>query len=179
MKRKIHIPTRLINSFLLLLLVINCTEIVQAQEAKIKTLFIYNFVRHIEWPTEYRKGDFIIGILGSSAITAPLQQLSKTKRIGSQPIVVKRINSANEIKKCNVLYLPRSKNKELPAILSKLKSKSTLVITERSGQAKRGAAISFVLRDGKLKFEISKKNILAHKMKVSGSLLKLGIQVDK
>lgn len=57
--------------------------------------------------------------------------------------------------------------------------KLILIIWEREGLAKKGASLSFVtLEDDELKFDINKKELEQHQLKISNSLTSLGIVVN-
>ena len=60
-----------------------------------------------------------------------------------------------------------------------MKDKPVLFVGEREGLAKKGAALSFcTLDDDALKFDINKKEIEGHQLKISSSLISLGIVVN-
>ena len=55
---------------------------------------------------------------------------------------------------------------------------SALLIAEREGLAKKGAGINFVtMEDETLKFEVNKKVIEAHNLKIPKMLFSLGLVV--
>ncbi len=103
--------------------------------------------------------------------------MAQTKKIGNQPILVKKFNSATEIEKCHLLYLTRSKSNELSDVLKKTKSGGTLVVTEQEGLVDKGAGINFVVRDNKQKFELNTKSLTCQKLKVSSNLEALAVVV--
>lgn len=149
---------------------------VKQAEAHIKAVYLYNFSKYIEWPSDYRDGDFIIGVLnGSPAMIAELTKMAASKTAGSQKFVVKNFKSATEIGKCNILYVPESSNAQLLDVIKKIKGQSTLLVTESVGDAKKGAAINFVLKESKQEFELNKGNAERCKLVVSSSLSALAI----
>ena len=148
-----------------------------AQVPKLQSIFIYNFSKYIEWPASYTSGNFIIGVFGQSPLTKELNNLSKSKKVGNQPIVINKFNNVSEISKCNILFVPKNKSDEINNIINKLKGQNTLIITEKEGMAKKGAGINFIIADNKQKFELNEANILKSNLKVSTSLLNLAILV--
>jgi YfiR/HmsC-like len=146
--------------------------------AKIKVIFIYNFTKYIEWPSSYKNGDFVIGVLGHASLLPDLEILAKTKTIGSQKCVVKSFATVADIQKCHILFIPVEKSDELDAVLKKIKGLSTLVVTEKAGLARRGSVINFVNVENKQKFELNKTNASKNGLVVSSNLLSLGITVD-
>jgi hypothetical protein len=146
--------------------------------AKIKVIFIYNFTKYIEWPSTYKQGDFLIGVLGSTSLLPDLENLAKTKTIGSQKCVVKSFATVKDIQKCHILFIPTEKSDELENVLKKIKGMSTLVVTEKEGLARKGSVINFVNVENKQKFELNKTNASKKGLIVSSNLMSLGIVID-
>jgi hypothetical protein len=145
-------------------------------EAHIKVVYLYNFTKYVEWPAEYHQGDFVIGVLnGSPAFISELTKMASSKTAGSQKFSVKNFKSAAEISKCNILYIPESSNASLPDAIKKVHGLSTLLVTEFVGDAKKGAAINFVVKDNKQEFELNKGNAEKCHLVVSSSLSSLAI----
>jgi hypothetical protein len=146
---------------------------------KAYTLFVYNFMKYVEWPEDQSKGDFVVGVLGDSPIQKELQTLASTKKLKGRTIVVKKYNSPEEAKDCHLLYISSSKSGSVKTLKEQLKNNPVLVVGEREGLAKKGASISFVtLEDDELKFDINKKEIEQHQLKIASSLVNLGIVVN-
>jgi hypothetical protein len=147
--------------------------------AKIKAVFIYNFAKYIEWPSEYKSGEFTIGILGeNAALYSELDKMSKAKKISNQSFSIRTFDSANTLDNPHILYIPESSTDKLAAVISKLSGKSTLIVTEQPGLAKKGAAINFVVVGSRQQFELNKANITSRNLKVASTLEQLGIAVN-
>lgn len=146
--------------------------------AKIKSSYLMNFTKYIEWPGNYKEGSFVIGVLGSSSLVDELNKMAATKKVGLQNIEVKNFSSPSAVSKCHVLYVTPEMSTSLRDVLGKIKGQSTLVVTEKSGMAKQGAAINFLVLDNKLKFELNKNNAEKHNLAVGSSLLPMAILVD-
>lgn len=149
-----------------------------AQNEKFKALFMYNFTKYIEWPAIQRQGNFVIGVLGNSAITPELETIAGKQKVGSQNIVVKTFATVDKVENCQILYLPASKSSQIGQVVAKLSGNSTLIVADKSGLALQGAGINYVMDGDKLKYEINKKNIESRGLTVSNSLLSLGIIVS-
>jgi hypothetical protein len=146
--------------------------------AKIKAVFLYNFTKYIEWPKEQRQGKFVFGILGDSPLYTELSNMAKTKQAAGLTIEVKKFGNVNELVDCHVLYVPTSQSGKWDAVYSKMGAKSTLLVTEQPGLAKKGAAINFVVKDNRQKFELNLNNAQKQGLKVSSSLEALAILVN-
>ncbi len=147
--------------------------------AKIKAVFIYNFTKYIEWPNDYRTGDFTIAILGNNAsLYKYLSEMSKLKKVADQPFTIKLIKEVSQIGKSHIVYIPQNNNAALAKTLSTVKGKSTLIVTESPGCAKRGATINFTISGGQQKFELNKSIAQQHNLKVSSTLESKAVLVN-
>lgn len=146
-----------------------------AQTEKYMVAFTYQFTRYINWPST--PSVFVIGIIGNSAITPHLQQLSKEKKIGTSSISIAEWGSAEDIGTCNIIIVPESQTSHLSSIISKVAGKPVLVITESSGTIKNGAGISFIKKEGKIQFELNTTAITKSGLMVSSDLARLALKV--
>lgn len=147
--------------------------------AKIKTIYIYNFTKYIEWPKSYKEGKFVIGILGNNpSLYDELYQMAQSKTVGTQKIEIKNITSIELVTECHIIYILSSNSEQLKDVLQTLKGKSSLIITDKPGMAKQGAAINFVVSENKQKIELNKTNIEKYKLKVASTLENMAIPVN-
>ena len=150
-----------------------------ASNAKLKASYIYNFTKYINWPDKYKQGNFVIGVLGTSSFYNDLTAQLSTKTVGNQIFEIKSFTSTESILGvCHILFIPTENSNMLPDVLKKMKGRSTLIITEKSGLAKQGSAINFVVENNKQKFELNKLNIEKYSLKVSSTLTALAIVVE-
>jgi hypothetical protein len=77
-----------------------------------------------------------------------------------------------------MIFIPADFAGSTSEVISKAKSKGTLIVTDKPGMAKQGAAINFVSVDNKQKFELNKNNVERSNLKVSSSLVNLAIVVE-
>ncbi len=149
-----------------------------AQKERFEAIYIYNFTKKIEWPKEVGSGDFIIGILGDSKIIPELAKVAKVKKVGSRIIAIKKYSTVSEIGNCHILYIPTDESNNISKAKEKLNSTPTLIVANKKGMAKLGAAINFIELKGKLKFELNKSNAIKRGLKISADLEKLAIIVN-
>jgi hypothetical protein len=135
-----------------------------------QSVFIYNFTRLIEWPADYKSGDFIIGVIGSAEVFNELKNYTASKMVGVQPIKVVRFNTAADISKCHIIFVSYGKTKELPEMLAKLGGGSTLLVSENRAAIDKGASVNFVILEDKLKFELKVSNATSVGLKIHSNL---------
>jgi YfiR/HmsC-like len=141
------------------------------------TLYIYNFAKLIQWPEEERKGDFEILVLGDSPVLPELEKMAERKKLGDRSIKVTKIKSIGEFTKAHILFLSTEQSGQLNAVLGKLGGTSTLLISDQAGLAAKGTDINFVVKEGKLAFELNQNAIGKHKLKSAAELNKLAILI--
>ena len=142
----------------------------QSTIPKAQSTFIYNFTRLIEWPADYKSGDFTIGVIGSGEVFNELKEYTTAKMVGVQPIKVVKYNTPAEITKCHILFVSFGKSKDLPAILAKLAGGSTLIVSENKAAIEKGSALNFVIIEDKLKFELKTSNATSVGLKIHSNL---------
>jgi hypothetical protein len=143
-----------------------------------KALFMYNFIKNIDWPASSRQGDFVIAVYGNSPMYEELIKVSKQRKVGNQNISIVKYASADGIGNCQVIYLPSAKSADLERVMTKLSGKATLIVCDKEGTIQRGACINFITVNGDQKFAISKNNIHGKGLAVNNYLLNLGVVVE-
>ncbi len=149
----------------------------QAQNtAKLQSIFIYNFIKLIEWPSAYKSGTFNITVLGNDPIYAELMNLAKVKKAGSQTIKVKNISNLGALSNPHILYIPRSKSGQVSEAKSAIGNNPTLLISDSPGGIDKGSDINFIIVGNKPKFEIKTSSAQSKGLKISSNLINLGIK---
>ena len=162
---------------LILGLTILISNTVFGQIEKFQATYIYSFLSYVEWPSDYRTGDFKIGVLGNNPIIAELYKITKNKKVYSQQIKVAPFATLNDIKKCHILFIPPAQSANIEAAINKLGNSSTLIITATPIGISKEAAINFVIINNKLNFEVKPSNAKSRNVKISSSLNKLAYKV--
>lgn len=151
----------------------------EAEVAKYKAMFTLNFIRYIGWTDAAKQGDFVIGVYRSSLVYDNLAAQSAGKKFGYQNIVIKEFRNTDEITDCQIIYAAGNFTRQYEDIVPKLNGKNTLIITEDEGATKNGSMINFVVREGKLRFELHEGNANKYGLKFSSSLKSLSNAILK
>jgi hypothetical protein len=148
------------------------------QIAKLQSIFIYNFIKQIEWPAAVSKGDFVIGVLGATPLQNELENLAKSKKVDNRKISVLHFADVSEISNCHIVFVPAMEADKISRVKTAIKQRPTLIVSEKEGATKDGAMINFVVRDYKQKFELNEDLASRQNLKVSAYLKKLAIVVN-
>jgi hypothetical protein len=162
---------------LVFVLLFSSVTLSYAQNYKLHSLFIFSFTRYVQWPEAYNTGDFEIVVLGDSPIVEELKSMAQAKKVGDRNIKVTRINSINEITKCHILFISAAKSNQFNDILTKVSSHSVLLVTEEAGLGAKGSIINFIVKEGKLAFELNQSAVNRQNLKVSNELSRLAILI--
>lgn len=146
--------------------------------SRLKAVFIYNFSKYVEWPDSYKEGNFVITVCGGSAnLTTELKTITNSKTLGAQRYEIRSVSDLENVGRTNILFVANSADVTMSDVTGKMKGKSTLLVTEKTGMTKQGAAINFVVVENKQKFELNQANAEKYKLKVGNDLIKLSIPV--
>jgi hypothetical protein len=148
-----------------------------AQNQNLQSVFIYSFTRYVIWPESHNQGDFEILVLGEAPIVEELKKMASMKKVGERSIRVTQINTLEEIKKCNILFVPSAKSPQLTDVVTKVNTQPILIITEEPGMGTKGSDINFIIKDGKLRFELNQAAVARQNLKVANELSRLAIQI--
>jgi hypothetical protein len=148
-----------------------------AQNYNLHTVFIFSFTRYVIWPEAYNDGEFEILVLGESPMYEALQKMAEVKKVGNRSIKVSKISNPSEIRKCNILFVPASKSAEFSDVISKVSNQSILIITEEPGLGSKGSDINFIMKEGKLAFELNQSAVSKQNLKVANELSRLAILI--
>ncbi|MFC1650877.1 YfiR family protein [Candidatus Latescibacterota bacterium] len=148
-------------------------------EYRVKSVFIYNFTRYIQWENENEAEPFIIAVLGESPIIEFLMDMALKKKVGDRKIEILLFKDISEIQASNILFIPHSQSDKVKQILEKTTSTNTLTVSETEGLANKGIIVNFKLIEENIKFELNTVAAERAELKVGSPLKKIAILVDE
>lgn len=148
------------------------------QMANYKSLYIYNFIKRIEWPaSESHPETFYLIVYGDSETADALEQIALTKKAGNREIIVQQINNLSDIESADLVLVGYNKRKDLKE-LSQLMNLSPVLVVADYKSAKE-SDINLVETDDGLEFIIRPESIRKKGLKLSDALILLGKQEDE
>ena len=145
---------------------------------RVKAVYVYKFAQYVDWPKSFKTGDFIIGVFGDDKLYTEMQTSYSNKMIGNQTIKIKKYETVADVEQCHILFVAEKNSDKVSDMVKKYKSKSTLIVTEKEGKMKDGSIINFIMKDGKLKYEVSKTNATKHNLTVGQTLTSIADKVE-
>jgi uncharacterized protein DUF4154 len=130
----------------------------RGNEDEIKTAFLINFVKLVEWPATAFSAEnepLRVCVVGNEAIAARLQQALNGTVVAGRPVTVTRIRHADDTRHCRMLFVGAHEGKNLGTILQPLANVPVLTVGETNGFAQAGGIINFFLQSDGVRFEIN------------------------
>lgn len=97
-----------------------------------KAVLVSKFVRYVEWPDKAIKVDFKIGVYEDVELYSFLSNYFANKAIKNKNIVVSLVDSLNQAKKVNLLYISAAKSRDLVKLAAKTSGAYVLLVSENS-----------------------------------------------
>ena len=154
-------------------------EISAQEEYAIKSANIHLICKFTEWPGMFDTDrPFVIAVIGEidegKEIVIP-----EDKLIGNRKIDIRKINSIDEIKDFEALFIYSSVSDSLELIIDYVKDMPILTFGDTKGFAERGVIFNFYIEDDFVKFEINRKYAQQSLIKINSQLYALGRIINK
>ncbi len=146
-----------------------------ATEQQVKAVFVFNFSHFAEWPPAAFASaaePFVIGILGSDAFAAVLEDVVRGERVDDHPIVVRRFRTAEGISPSHILFVDRSEGAQLGQAVALLKGRGTLTVSDMDDATQQGAMIQLANVNNRIRLRINVDLARAAGLVLSSNLLR-------
>ncbi len=150
-----------------------------SREYKIKAAYLYNFAKFVEWPKSAFSNPaspFNICILGQDPFGAALRSIEK-KTIRGRKLIIHSHKTINPADKYHIIFIAKSEEKRLKAILSGLKGMAILTVSDLDSFIETGGVIGMVKQGNKIRFIINLQSGKESGLIISSQLLKLSLKV--
>ncbi|MDE2450746.1 MAG: YfiR family protein [Gammaproteobacteria bacterium] len=142
---------------------------------QVEAVFLFYFSQFVDWPPgAFSNGQapIVIGVLGNDPFGPALDQAVAGERVNGHPILVRRLNSIGDATGCHILYISSSESRQLPQILSTLKGRSVLTVSDLDHFVRSGGMIRFALVDQHVRLLINAPAAQAAGLTLSSKLLR-------
>lgn len=151
-------------------------------EYQVKALFLLNFTKYVDWPTNAFAGaetPITIGVVGENKIGAELEKIIPGRSANGRPIALKVIDNSSDLAQCQILFIGNSETKRQREILSSLRKAPVLTVGETGQFLDEGGMINFVLKEGKVRLEINLASARKANLQISSKLLSVADTVKE
>jgi hypothetical protein len=142
---------------------------------QVEAVFLFYFSQFVDWPPGTfadQSSPIVIGVLGDDPFDGSLDQAVAGERVNGRPVVVRRLKSLADTAGCHILYISSSESAQLTQIMSALKGRKVLTVSDLGGFVQSGGMIRFVLIDQHVRLVINPQAAQAAGLKLSSKLLR-------
>jgi hypothetical protein len=145
-------------------------------DSQVKAAYLFNFLKFVEWPDDSSvdaHGKWIVGFVGGSPVSDEFARLVPGKSVLGRDLEVRKLQLADNLRACNILFVSESEKKRLPSILTALRGSSVLTVADMDDFVGSGGMIQFVVEDARVRVAIDVTATARARLKVSSKLLSL------
>jgi hypothetical protein len=151
-----------------------------ASEAGVKAAYLLRFIGFVEWPDSAFAGPeapLRLGVLDADGVAAELAALARGRLLGRRPIVAQRMRSDEGVSGLHAVFVGRDSSPRLPALIAGAAGQPLLTVSENGDAPVPGSVITFVVVDGKVRFDVVLPMAEALHIKISARLLPVARRV--
>ena len=137
-----------------------------AQEHEVKAAFLFRFLSFMEWP-QASSAPIVVGFVGADEIAAELERLVPGRAAQGRPVTVRRLKPGDSPAGVHVVMVGRGEAERI----APLAKQGAFVVGESEGALDRGAAINFLVDEGRVRFEVSLPAAERSRVRISSRML--------
>lgn len=141
----------------------------------IKSLYLYNFIKHLQWSNELNSSEFTIVVLNDDDFYQVLKKSLYNKKVKGKNLTIISSSDYRTAKHADIIYIPEKYNENIGSIATALRQTDTLLVTNQSPD-KHNVMVNLVYnkQNENISFEINKSNIIFEQITMSPDFLLLG-----
>lgn len=152
----------------------------EVSEYELKAAYLYNFALFTTWPAD-RLADnsaaMTFCVLGQTPLASALSGL-QAKKIRDRNIVVKQVATPEQGRNCHVLFIGAGEYEQVPKVVDAVRDSGTLTVTDSRDPSSSETAISMMIENGRLVFDVNLPSAQRARLTLSSKLLKLARSVQ-
>ena len=147
-----------------------------SREYPLKAVFLLNFAQFTDWPTnafDAPDSPFVVGILGNDPFGDLLDDAVRDETVNGRKFKVEHYQRVEDIKTCHILFISESETRRLDKIVSDLKGKPILTVSDIDNSAYRGVCVRFLTENNKIHLRINLDSLKDANLVMSSKLLRV------
>ncbi len=126
-------------------------------EAGVKAGYLLNFAKYTQWPAgafASSTAPIVIGVLGEDPFGGVLDATLAGRSSQGRKVVIRRARGAQALLDCHVVFISRSEQARLPAILATLGQAPVVTVCDADALFEQGVMIKLSLAGETVRFEV-------------------------
>jgi hypothetical protein len=148
-------------------------------EVALKAVFVYNFAKFTEWPSDVLPvaAPIVICVIGDPAMGEALERAVKGRLVATHGITVMLVAADRTLPSCHLLYVSGVATKDAGQIATRLRGTPVLTISDIDEFARIGGIAQIFVENGKMRFSINLESAKRAHLQLSSKLLALAALV--
>jgi hypothetical protein len=145
-------------------------------ESQVKAMFVYNFLKFVEWPVDTFIGSsdpFIVVIIGEGETADATERFLQSRAIGERPLWVHRLRWDQSLAGARAVFVVEQDAKRLRRILDAAATAGALTIGEGESFATSGGVIALLVENRRVRFDVDTSAAQLAGLRVSSKILAL------
>ena len=151
-------------------------------DSAVKAAFFFKLAPFAAWPASAFPGPgapFVICVQGADPFRDLLDDAVAGQQIGGRPIVISRLGRIDGASGCQLAYLGGSDDQSRAEALDALRGAHVLTVTDEANGPGPHGMVHFVLRQGRIRFEVDLRQAETAGVTLSSKLLALAVSVAR
>lgn len=148
------------------------------RETQLKSGYLLNFVKFVEWPQVPPDEPLTVCFLGAVNMRETLEMGIESKRVGTRPLASRQIEDSSKTDGCSVLYV-EAKRELNWRIASRDPVQPILTVSDSKEFTHNGGVIALYTDENHLRFIVNVDNAHRAGLRISSSLLQLAAAVEQ
>ena len=142
-------------------------------EYQAKAGFLLNIAQFVNWPSQSSDAPFVIGILGDDPFGSYLDETVRGQKVNNRSLSVQRFRRRVDSRPCTILFISQSERDRVGQILSNLKGRAVLTVSDIDGFTDLGGMIQLFTENNSIRMRINLGAVKASDLRVSSKLLRV------
>ena len=167
------------NKIFISLFVLLCASqysVAQTTNHSAYSVFVYGLSKYTSWPSSGQT-EFTIAIVGKSKAYDEMVKNMAGKTINGLPVKVVQVEDPKTVSAPQIFYISDGRSNLIEDVRKQTEGKPVLIIAEREGLHKKGAGMSFIAIDNKLRLDMNTHELQSRQIKISTQLHALANEV--
>jgi hypothetical protein len=148
-------------------------------EYAVKATYLYKLAPFVTWPPgefDTAHAPFTICVVGEDPFGGYLETAVAGRGVGGHPFLVRRLGVLTPAADCQIAFLSRPGAQGIPRALDAVSGKPVLTVVDSVAPDRKGI-VQFVIRRGRVGFEINVGAATRNHLEISSKLLSLALAV--
>jgi len=148
----------------------------QPSEYEVKSAFLFNFTKFVEWPEaafDDARSPIVLGIMGEDPFGASLARIANGQKVQGRGIAIRRYRFGDDVRHCHVLFVSASERAHVAEILSSVQTQGVLTVSDLDRFAESGGVMQFLIEDNRVRFLVNLDAATQARLRLSAKLLAL------